>query len=67
LPFRRWRQKEGGRSFILGFFPDDIARGGVTPSAAAGNFLLPAAMFEMSFVHDLVIRCLVVSIDKVRK
>jgi len=55
----RCRAQKGVRSFISGFSPGDIAHGGVVPSAVIGNFLLPVAMFEMSFAHGLVVRCLV--------
>jgi hypothetical protein len=49
---------KGVRSFILAFFPEDIAHGGVVQPKVVGDFFLPAAMFEIRGAHSAVAKSL---------
>ena len=52
-------RKDGVRSFILAFFPEDIAHRGVVQPKVVGDFFLPVAMFEMRGAHGAVTKGLV--------
>jgi hypothetical protein len=53
------RKVNGVRSFILAFFPEDIAHRGVVQPKVVGDFFLPVAMFEMRGAHGAVTKGLV--------